>query len=259
MKEFKLGITMVVAIFLATLASDISLLKYNKIKYGETLQVLENLPDFSVKKSDFARNTYTPMVRLEEEKTKDNPGGFVCSGTVISNEYVLTAAHCLVDDTGNLKKTIKIVNASIPGQIQFSSTQDATPVAVNQRSDIGLVKGSFEMYQKMPIFDSPALPMVLTMENNHVCGFAWGDTRPVCYAANLMGQFRFQLYGESALFPGMSGGPVLNHNLNAIVAVNTGVYNDKIIVSPLIGMFNYFNIKVVQEEVVEDTTQESEE
>jgi hypothetical protein len=215
-------------------------------KYGSMIQVIDQAPDFKVPTQDqtMLPNAYLPVVRLEEAKSKTNPNGFICTGTVINNDYVLTAAHCLVDSNGVMHKTIKI--KGMKSTTDLDSIQDATPAAVNTRSDVGLVRGDFKLFQKMKVYTNANLPNLLNRTGSVNCGFAWGDKNLACYPLVFVGTEGFQLAAQGAMYPGMSGGPVIDIQSGYVIAVNTAVGGSIMILSPLIAMFDYFGINVIE-------------
>lgn len=234
---------------LGILTANLSYDFVNKLlqpKYGSMIQIMDKAPDFKIPTPEqvMLPNAYLPVVRLEDTKSKANPNGFICTGTVINDDYVLTAAHCLVDGNGVMRKTIKI--KGMKSNTELDSIQDATPAAVNTRSDVGLVRGHFELFQKMRVFTSASLPKMLNPTGSVNCGFAWGDKNLVCYPLVFIGTEGFQLAAQGAMFPGMSGGPVIDVESGYIVAVNTAVGGNIMILSPLIAMFDYFGINVVE-------------
>jgi hypothetical protein len=223
------------------------------------IQTLDKLPKFEVRQDDFKPNLFQTFVRIHEAPSKNNPDGFVCTGTVISNDYVVTAAHCLTDADGNLRESINIVG--IKNTSEFPLTVKAKPAAMNARSDVGLITGNFELFQKTKINASITYtvenigPKVIDVMGLQFeipaqivsCGFAWGEQRFACFQIEGIQQFGTQLLGRSFMYPGMSGGAVVDNIGATLIGVNTGVIDSYSVYSPLVGMFNYFGIEVVEQ------------
>jgi hypothetical protein len=93
---------------------------------------------------------------------------------------------------------------------------------------------------KPNMFDSLIGPIL-------TCGYPWG-AEGICYPTGnqiYMYYAQFQMNGK--MFPGMSGGPVMDVGNNAIIAVNTAVTGGgPIIVSPLIGLFETLGVEVLK-------------
>ncbi len=214
----------------------------------EMIQLLpkDQRPDFKVNETDFEANKFAPPVTLHVEIEDNNPTGFQCSATVISNDYVLTAAHCLVDKHGKMMKSIKIksMNADENG---LTSTQDGTPVGINQRADYGLIKGNFSLFTKTHIDTTMTTIMNGTGEVRS-CGFPWGGGFS-CFPVQKISPCHSSLCVEGGiLFPGMSGGPVvmLTEIGPVLFGVNYGTYDKATVISPLVGLFESLGITVAE-------------
>lgn len=133
---------------------------------------------------DYSVNTYYPIVRLE---TKD--GHFFCSGTVISDDYVLTAAHCLMKNSFIPKmndEEIKVIGFKTNNDGRLPATDSGTGTTVkgqaaglNNRADYALIKGDFKEFTKSRLLHHPNMfsfivgPVV-------TCGYPWG-AELTCY------------------------------------------------------------------------------
>lgn len=206
----------------------------------EMIYKTPNMPDFN-DQQDYSRNKYQALVRLETKK-----GGFFCSGTVISDDYVLTAAHCLMKGgfvSGMTKEDINVISLPMMGE---TSMVVAKAAAINNRADYGLIRGNFKEFTKMKILYKPDMFAYL-VGPNLTCGFPWGAEN-VCYTAGgSLRPYLQHLITDGILYPGMSGGPAVDIGANAVFAVNTAMTEGGgIIISPLIGLFETLGVKVIK-------------
>lgn len=187
-------------------------------------------------KAQASRRIDTSIIRLHSEQ-----GRFFCSGTVISNHRILTAAHCVVQDFGFF--------AAVISKVQIR-TQDgaivgwATVEAANPRQDLAIVRGEFTKLDKREV-------MTNTTEINEAflrwpakvraCGFP--DAGPLrCSDISRIDRENFSFAGRGGLYPGMSGGPVFDLRSGKVMAVNTAVQGNRVILSPLIELYNQLGI-----------------
>lgn len=229
----------VVLFILSVVALPVSK-RFNQVTSPRLIYRTSDLPTFN-EVQDYRLNTYLSMVRLENKEH-----GFFCSGAVISDDYVLTAAHCLMEEgvfPDMNREEINVV--SIPTPTGATKTIAAHAAALNNRADYALIKGDFREFTKIKILAKPNMtnqlkgPIV-------TCGFPWG-AESVCYNTGGVLVPYFERYRlEGRLYPGMSGGPVIDMVTGSVLAVNTAVMDGGIAISPLIGLFQTLGVQVIK-------------
>lgn len=185
------------------------------------------------KQKALERQLDTSIVRLH-----DLQGRFFCSGVVISESRILTAAHCILRES--LFGMEAVPKVEIRTQSNSPRQLYATPEADNDREDIAILKGDFRGLQVRPIIvDSAKLNSIFMNPDSKIiaCGYpAGGPLR--CSHVDQVDRMLFFFSARGWLYPGMSGGPVFDGSGN-VIAVNQAVTEiGRIIVSPLIELFD---------------------
>lgn len=174
-----------------------------------------------------------PIVRLQ---TLDNR--FFCTGFVISDLYMITAAHCLVDFTGRMRsEKIRVMSSD-----QMFAVE-GTPIAIENVSDLALVKGDFNGFNKIKVLTN-ANDLFPLSAKYKTCGFPLGVYEITCYPTQITKNNLFKLQGTGILIRGQSGGPVIDLEKNMVVALNTAVDENGILLSPIVGIFSMFAVPV---------------
>lgn len=214
---------------------------YNYIYPGVSAYQRSNvgLPTFNVVENGVAGNGH-PMVRIHNQYNS-----FICSGTIISNSYILTAAHCLLDEEKKISmETYNIHVLPVDGSSVI--VIPAKAASINNLADYGLMVGNFSGYATYKIAFDEVTP--INNSNNLVtCGFPWG-ANGVCYKiTSQLKQYYFRSAASGRLFPGMSGGPVFDIDKKVVIGVNSAVVSDQILIAPLVGLFESLDVEVVIE------------
>lgn len=209
LKSLLLGVNIFIIIYLGYYLSDTDFfeetLVYNKIN--------------QIKLNSTGNENLNSIIRINSN------GMFICSGTVISDNYVLTASHCIRNQpedftvtSDNLIYTTKAVRViSIPNQ------------------DVGLLSGDFSMFKKLKVrWDK--LHLGLPYIN---CGYPRGQQKLQCGPINLKSNTFFRISGDCVLVQGMSGGPVIDALTEEVVGVNSAVDYSGCIIGPLLGLKHY--------------------
>lgn len=148
---------------------------------------------------------YSPILYLTDEKNE-----FFCSGFAIDDHYAITAAHCVVDKVG------KVINVD-------EGLTKARVVGINARVDYALLAGDFRQFVKLPVNTTRPLSQRFIGKPLQTCGFPGGQHTPVCTVFLVVGQRMFFLAGHGELYPGMSGGPVVDPESGIAVGINSAV------------------------------------
>lgn len=153
---------------------------------------------------------------------------FFCSGTVVSDNIVVTAAHCLGDHASGIE--VRNQWGKPVGSWVMGSRYEG-------RSDQGLLIGDFSMFDKMPIVTAPADVMIILKRNSlRACGFPYSGPL-YCSTLDYKGLYGFQFAAEGSAWPGMSGGPVIDMETGFLVGVITAMAGDEMLLSPTVNIF----------------------
>lgn len=159
-----------------------------------------------------------------------------CTAFAISDTVAATAQHCVSDFDTILRGKIDMYEANDTKVNELSIEVSKHPAL-----DVALLKGNFKDRFHLPVshdrfeldpadkYDSCGFPM---MGPKLVCSHVFPQS---IYAdASVVG-----IGGPGYLIFGMSGGPVFNTTQGVVVAVNTGLYQNKIILSPFVNLEAY--------------------
>lgn len=199
----------VVLVTVGILAGIAAISKPAAMSYRKTnLAPIDYGSDPSVEKNDAIIELRTKPGFLSKLLGKKSTG--FCSGTVISNNYIITAGHCL---QGSAKETVNI--QADGGEIL--TTGIVVSYFMYAGVDLGLVEGDFKTFKKIPVASKPSLdsPAFLT------CGYPGAGKNGLCFMIPPVGPAGFSLIGTANLVPGMSGGPLINLVTKELVGVNS--------------------------------------
>jgi hypothetical protein len=203
-----------------------------------SVQVAENLPDF--KEPDLTQNStlkWDPIIRLQDFEDRK----FHCTATVVSDNYAVTAGHCVVDEDGRLMKktTFEVYDVKIT-----DTGIQATAAGTEERGDYGLITGDFRQFKKIQM-NTSVVGIESRLEHDFIlCGYPYGDVL-LCKEFHVKQNSYFMIRGNGILYPGMSGGPLLDKNTGEVVGVNSSVNDPGIDIAPLMGVLPHFGIRYI--------------
>lgn len=176
------------------------------------------------------------------------PGSFFCTGTVISENTILTAAHCVAG------ARLGIPLIEVRGNDGARTGIAASVINYSERPDYALLKGNFIDFPAKDIVTDPdEIESIIKDPNSDLvmCGFPYAGPL-VCTPFKFKYKLGFQFAGSGYLYPGMSGGPVIDRKSGKVVAENLGVEGvqgqvSNAIISPLINIYYGLGIITLDE------------
>lgn len=199
-------------------------------------QNLDKLPKLNMHDVDApAPNGPASMIALFVKNDKDVET-FQCTAFVISNKYAITAAHCLFDENLKLKTTDIFIY-----DLNLKRTKIvARAASIDIRADMGAILGDFSSFKKVRISTNGFLD---TNGPFLTCGFPWGD-KQLCSLFVPKANYYAMIQGSGNIYPGMSGGPVVDVSKGLVVGINVQVLDGRIAVVPLNGLFGALHLEV---------------
>lgn len=197
------------------------------------------------KKEVQARSGKLPaIVRLYDVKRN----AFFCTGFVVSDNMLITAAHCIADyEVLGIVFKAHIAGVEVRDLHGKKTAASISYSKADVRSDQALIVGDFSMFEHMLIATEPGLVAKISQTGTiKSCGFPYGGP---LYCVSLkyehIEDFQMSFSGDN-LFPGMSGGPVFDNKSGIVIGINTGVAGPHQIISPTSNIFYNLGIAVVQ-------------
>lgn len=179
-----------------------------------------------------ARTTVTinhkqgPIVRLVS-----STGATYCTGTVVSDSVILTAAHCVVEETP-IGPMLRAPSIGIRGDDNADLKVLAYPLSVSPQLDQARLTGNFSTFQHTPYISDITRLLKIARKDQvfKACGYALGGPLQ-CNTLLFKDIYTFMWSTKGVLIPGMSGGPVFFGDSQ--VAINCAMDGNEAIVSPI--------------------------
>lgn len=208
--------------------------------------ILMKVPDIFNHRNEVVSGLPTLVNKLEYPQYSNNVStvrldagqGFICSGVVVSQIYVVTAAHCV----DKLRQSFAIDDSAQKQQFY------GEVVGIYDEQDIALIKTDIKDGIRPVMADFDGTQSTERVVPILACGFPKGQTNLLCTEGALTGNRFFLRRGSGILYTGMSGGPVYKNNppKYTLIGVNSAVEANAILVGPLTSLSDIFFIKVVQ-------------
>ena len=225
---------------------------YNRPAKNIQLGRQNALPQFKLDQ-DIVQRKYDGLIQLV---TADKYKGF-CSGFVISNSYAVTAAHCLVDEDGNMKNAEEIKVRSIE-IVEEDGTKQQTImpieiVGLSLATDYALLIGDFSDFTTLKINTGASaineikgtqlLPGISVPM--FAVGFPLGGSEPMALPQQNCQTLGETIMCQGIMFRGCSGGFLIDPITGVVVGINHAInlQGQETFFKFMIAIFDQFNVE----------------
>jgi hypothetical protein len=153
---------------------------------------------------------HATMIKLHDNST----GRFFCSAFVVSDNYAITAAHCVV----NSDNTLNTDNIEVRNSRGQDTKITAKAVALQHTMDRAIILGDFRNFEKVRLASKTENFFPTVSQSLVICGFPGGQDL-LCVPFVPMEFAFFSVLGLGPAYPGMSGGILLDLDTQSAVGI----------------------------------------
>lgn len=173
------------------------------------------------------------IVRLHDAKT----GRFFCSAAVVSPTQAVTAAHCVSSAFFGIqiatwdKIELRPANGTSIGVF-------VERVFSDNRTDQALLTGNFENFEALELETHPE-DVIASFKDGKLkaCGYPYAG-QMFCSDVDKADTLDFWFSTTGNLYPGMSGGPVIDMTTGKVVGINTAMSGNRCVLTPTVELFS---------------------
>lgn len=179
----------------------------------------------------------TSIVRLY----RPVPGGGViyCSGMVVSDTHILTAAHCLAPTEYDMYPPTLEIRTS--NDIPIGITAEIE--AFDPRTDLGVLVGNFSTLAKRTVVSgAEEINKAFKEHKIMICGFPMAGRFTCSNMTDTKNSF-FKISALGFAYPGMSGGPVIDVDTGKVLGTTSAVEEDRVILSPFVEVWKDLHVE----------------
>lgn len=152
-----------------------------------------------------------------------------CSGTVIDDTTILTAAHCVVVTA---QQPLTMARIEVRKADNAATGIFVSGASREARLDRAVLRGDFKSFQHSKYISDVGRSIAsITVDSNYItCGYPLGGSL-YCGKSTYLNNWDFMLAMQGVLIPGMSGGPTMLED-GTVIGINSAVLKDHILVAP---------------------------